>query len=199
MPSLLESLAGSLGGNNVADVIAKHVNADPQTVRKALAVALPLLVAALARNAQNPQGAAALHQAVQNDHDGRVLDDVKGYLSNPDVSDGQGILGHVLGGQQTAAQTQVSQATGLSTAGAGTLMASIAPLLMGAVGRAQQQGGLNPSGLSSLLGSETSAISQNPAALGSITQMLGGQEGGDVGDALAAAGKSLFSKFLHHE
>ena len=70
---------------------------------------------------------------------------------------------------------------------------------MGAVGRAQQQGGLNPSGLSSLLGSETSAITQNPAALGSITQMLGGQEGGDVGDALAAAGKSLFSKFLHHE
>ena len=59
-----------------------------------------MLVGALARNAQDPSKAGALSNALSRDHDGSVLDDVAGYLGRGDDADGDGILGHVLGGKQ---------------------------------------------------------------------------------------------------
>ena len=67
---LLDTLAGSLGTSGIADAIAKHTGADPKTVQSAVAIGMPLLLAALARNASSPKGAADLHAAVQSNHAG---------------------------------------------------------------------------------------------------------------------------------
>ena len=63
--------------------------------------------------------APGLQQAVQQDHDGSILDDIAGYLQgtanlSPRTTDGEGILGHVLGGQQPQLQQALSSQTGLS-------------------------------------------------------------------------------------
>lgn len=123
----------------------------------AVQAAVPLILAALARNSAQPEGAQALHEAVKSDHDGSILDNLMGYLGAPEAGNGAGILGHVLGGQRPAVEGSVAQVTGLDQGSAGSLMEMLAPVVMGAVGRTQQESGLDPSGLGQVPRSATTA------------------------------------------
>ena len=74
---------------------------------------LPILLAALNRNASNPAGAAALHGALERDHDGSILDNLGGFLGNAQAGPGAGILKHVLGERQESTAQAVGAASGL--------------------------------------------------------------------------------------
>src|SRR5512132_3144607 len=80
--------------------IAARLGVSESTANSAIQIAVPLILAALARNASQPEGAQELHQAVANDHDGSILDNLMGYLGNPQQANGAVILGHVLGDQR---------------------------------------------------------------------------------------------------
>lgn len=86
----IESIAGQLG-------------IDPAQASDAIQQALPLLMGGLARNATSPQGANALHSALERDHAGvdigGLLGSVLGGGGNSRGGGGLGdVLGSVLGG-----------------------------------------------------------------------------------------------------
>src|SRR6266850_1224216 len=139
--SILDILQQRLGGDAV-NQIGRQLGTDPANTQTAIAAALPMLVGALARNAQDPGKAGALANALGR-HDGSVLDDIAGYLGRGDSADGDGILGHVLGGRKETVQTGLGQAAGLDPATAGMLLSMLAPLVMGALGKAQREKGLD--------------------------------------------------------
>src|SRR4029453_19269351 len=64
--------------------IAARLGVSESTANMAVGVAVPLILAALARNASKPQGAQDLHQAITRDHDGGILNNLSGYLGNPE-------------------------------------------------------------------------------------------------------------------
>ena len=109
--------------------IAVRLGVSESTAHTAVQIAVPLIVSALARNASQPEGAQALHQAFTNDHDGGILDNIGSYLGNPEQGNGAGILGHVLGDQRGVVENNLSQATGMDQSSAGNLMELIAPPL----------------------------------------------------------------------
>ena len=194
---LLDTLAGSLGTSGIADAIAKHTGADPKTVQSAVAIGMPLLLAALARNASSPKGAADLHAAVQSNHaGGNILSNVQSAVQNPNLADGQGILGHVLGDKQAAVQSQIAQATGMSSDKVGTVLATVAPLVMGALGQAQQKNGLNAGGLAGLLGNETASVTQQHPELGNLAAVLEGNAGAGATSGLMQMGEQLLGKMF---
>ena len=127
--------------------IGARLGVSESTANSAVQIAVPLILAALARNASRPEGAQELHQAVASDHDGSILNNVDGFLGNPQEGNGAGILGHVLGDQRAPVESNLAQATGMDASSAGSLMEIVAPLVMGAVGRTQRQNGLDSSGL----------------------------------------------------
>ncbi len=179
--SLLDMLQQRLGGEAV-NQISNKLGTDPASTRTAIAAALPMLVGALARNAQDPGKAGALAHALGR-HDGSVLDDVAGYLGRGDTGDGDGILGHVLGGKKETVQTGLGQAAGLDPAKAGTLLAMLAPLVMGALGKAQREKGLDTGGLAGMLGSEQQrAADAAPGVMGMLTSFLDRDHDGSVMD-----------------
>jgi hypothetical protein len=184
--SLLDMLQQRLGGDAV-NQISKQLGTDPGTAQTAIAAALPMLVGALARNAQDPGKAGALANALGR-HDGSVLDDVAGYLGRGgDTSDGDGILGHVLGGRKETVQTGLGRAAGLDPAKAGTLLAMLAPLIMGALGKAQREKGLDTGGLAGMLGSEQQrAADAAPGVMGMLTSLLDRDRDGSVMDDIGA-------------
>ena len=154
---------------------------------------MPLILAALARNANNPQGAESLHQAINNDHDGSIFDNLTGYVSNPQTANGAGILGHVFGGQKPAIESNIAQATGIDQGSAGGLLETLAPLVMGAVGRAQQQEQLDPSGLSNLLNQQQQQAQNNaPGAMGMLSSMLDQNNDGSAIDDLKRMAGGFF-------
>lgn len=163
--------------------VAQRLGVSEATAQRAVQIAVPLIVAALARNAAQPEGAQELHQAVTNDHDGSILENLSGYLNSPQEANGAGILGHVFGGQQGAVQNTLAQASGLDQNTAGSLLEMVAPLVMGAVGQTQRQNNLDPGGLSDFLNTqqqetETSA----PGLSGALNSMLDSNHDGSVTD-----------------
>jgi hypothetical protein len=137
-----------------------------------------MILAGLANNAAQPGGAQSILAALQQ-HDGSALQNAGSVIQNPQQSGAAGILGHVFGNQQGAANQAVAQHTGLDAAQVAQIMAVAAPLVMGAIGQMQRQQGLHAGNLGQVLGNEhQSAMQAAPGLLNIATQVLGGQGGG---------------------
>ncbi len=179
-------------GGAAAGMLAQRLGISESTAQTAVQLAVPVIVAALARNASQPQGAQDLHQAVASDHDGSILDQVTSYIGNPQAANGSGILSHVLGGDRPAVENNLAQATGMDQNSAGNLLEMVAPLVMGAVGREQQQNGLDPNGLSQFLAQQQQAQPADPGLMGSISSMLDSNRDGSVTDDLSRIAGNFF-------
>jgi hypothetical protein len=185
---IMQQLAGG-----ASRTIAQRLGVSESTANTAVQVAVPLLLTALARNASAPQGAESLHQAINEDHDGSILDNLMGYLGNPQSANGAGILSHVFGGQRPVIENNLAQATGMDQGSAGSLLETLAPVVMGAVGQAQQQKGLDPSGLSNLLNSqEQQAEATSPGVMGMLNSMLDQNKDGSAMDDLQRMAGNFF-------
>ncbi|MEM8997322.1 MAG: DUF937 domain-containing protein, partial [Acidobacteriota bacterium] len=143
--SVLELLSKQLDSNAIS-TMSRQLGADEQSTAQAVNAALPMLVGALAKNTQQQGGAQALLGALDRDHDGSVLDDVAGFLGGASGGGGggmgQAILGHILGGRQNGAEQAIGQASGLNASSTNQLLGMLAPLVMGALSKQKQQGGL---------------------------------------------------------
>ena len=174
--------------------MAARLGVSEATAQRAVQIAVPLIVAALARNAAQPEGAQELHQAVNNDHDGSIFDNLLGYFGDQQqAADGAGILGHVFGEQQAPIQNNLAQATGLDQNTAGSILEMVAPLVMGAVGRQQQQNNLDAGGLSQYLDSQKQeAEATAPDLMGALNSMLDSNRDGNTADDAARLLGSFF-------
>jgi len=192
MNALTQIITQQLAGG-ASSTIAQRLGISETNANTAVQVAVPLLLAALSRNAAQPQGAESLHQAINKDHDGSIFDNLSGYLSNPQTANGAGILSHVFGGQKPAIENNLAQATGMDQGSAGSLLETVAPLVMGALGRTQQQEGLDASGLSNLLqGQQQQAQANAPGAMGVLSSMLDQNNDGSAMDDLQRMAAGFF-------
>jgi hypothetical protein len=192
--ALLDMLQQRLGSDAV-NQISSRIGADPGTTGNAIDAALPLLISALARNTGDGEQAQSLANAVSQDHDGSVLDDVPGFVSRASEKPGQGILRHVLGGRQQSVQNGLSQVTGLDAGKAGTLLTLLAPLVMGALGRAKNENGLDAGGLSTLLTGEQENLKQSaPGVMGALSRFLDQDNDGSIMDDVGGMLSKAFRK-----
>ncbi|HEX4965684.1 MAG TPA: DUF937 domain-containing protein [Thermoanaerobaculia bacterium] len=198
--SLVDILSSQLGTEGV-EMLGRQIGLDPATTQQAVSAAIPMLTGALAHNASQPGGADALHQALAA-HDGSILDEIGSFLGNSGAASGIGgaILGHILGHRQDAATTGLANATGIDAGQAGQLLALLAPLVMGALGRMKQQGGIDPGNLASVLQDEhAQAQAAAPSGLGGLAQILlggggGNSGGGSLGDLAGSLLGGLFGQ-----
>jgi hypothetical protein len=195
MSFITDMLMQQLSGNAVSQ-ISQKIGADTGMTSQAIAMATPLLMSALARNASNPQGAQALHQALNQDHNGGILDNVAGFLGgNPQAANGAGILGHVLGDQRGAVQNGLAQQTGLDANASGQLLEMLAPMVMGALGKTQQQQGLDVNGLASMLGNhQQTAQASSPDMMGMLSGLLDMNKDGNPMDDIGRIAGQFFGK-----
>ncbi len=194
MDALTQQLLKQLSSNGLSQ-ISKQIGTDEKTVGTALSAAMPLLVSALAKNTSKPDGAESLHQALAEDHDGSILDSITDFLGNPQSVNGAGILGHILGGQQSAVTQGLAKGTGLNISQIGKLLQIVAPLLMGVLGKKQQQKDLDTDALSSFLnGQQKKAQQSNPNMMGVLNNLLDADgDGSSMDDIFGMVGK-LFKK-----
>ena len=191
MASLLEALTQHVTGSALQHV-SRQLGTDEATTSGAIGAALPMILAALAKNASRADGADALNRALQKDHDGSVLNDVGGAVNGYASGPGAAILKHVFGGKQDAVAAGVGQAAGLDASKAGALLTMLAPVVMGALGKARRSGGLDAGGLAAMLGEEQAAIAPRAGGLGSLLSMLDADKDGSVvDDVLGMAAKFL--------
>jgi hypothetical protein len=178
--------------------IGQQLGIDQSQAQAAVAAALPLLVGALGRNAQKPQGASSLFDALGRDHaDVGVGDALGSALAGGGAGDS--ILAHVFGRRQDSAARGLGAATGLGHERAGALLRLLAPVVMAYLAKqmydrrhaddaAGTPAGIpapapaaTPTGLSSMLGREGVNIAQR-GGIGSklLSAVLDRDHDGDV-------------------
>lgn len=218
MNDLTSSVFSHLDQGNI-ESIAGQLGVDPAQASNAIQQALPLLMGGLARNAASPQGAGALHSALQRDHagvdiggmigsvlggagSGSGLGDVLGSVlggesSNSSSAEGLGgaILGHIFGGRRDQAAQGLGQTSGLGGAGAAQLLSMLAPLVMAALGNMTKKQGLDVNGLSGVLGQENHRLQQTGVG-GLLTGVLDRDGDGEVSvGEMFEAGAGLLGAF----
>ncbi len=190
----LQELLGQENGNQALDQISQSVGAEPTAVNSAVQMALPMIIGALSQNASQPQGAESLSTALQ-DHDGSILDNIGGLVASAQQSDGGGILGHILGQKQAVAAEQISQQTGLDTGQVARILLTLAPLVMGYLGKQKREQGLNSDGLSAMLGGQQQQIQNSDnSMMGMVNNFLDADKDGSAVDDLASMAMNYFTK-----
>jgi len=177
--------------------LADAIGADESATQNATRAALPLLLAALQRNASSPEGAASLQSALERDHDGSVLDSLGDLIRDPSTTSGAGILKHAFGGKQGAIEQGVGESSGLSPAQVSRLLTTLAPMVMGMLGKARSERGLDAGGLADMLTGERRAAESSAPDLASLAGLLIDSDGDglDVGDITKIGGSLLGNLF----
>ena len=195
MSSLMQILGNALDGQAV-ERIAGELGVDSQSASTAINMALPILIGGLSRNAATPEGAGALDGALARDHDGSILDDLGSLVMGSQGGVGQAILGHILGVRQEPAQDGISRATGLDGATVSRLLALLAPIVMGALGRARGAQGPE-AGLGGLLGGAQEHYQQQASPGMDLLGLIFDREhDGSISDDVARLGAGLLGGLL---
>ena len=201
--ALLEMLSQQLSGNHLKR-LSQELGSDERTMQTAVGAALPMLLGALSRNASQSDGAEALYNALSRDHDGSLLDDLDGFLEGRSATAsgragrGDSILGHILGSRQRRVESGLSQASGLDSKSMGKLLSLLAPIVMGALGRALKERNLDADAMAGFLGQERHAVEQSAPQQTDILGRLLDQDGDgdvDVSDILGI-GTSVLGEWM---
>lgn len=156
MSGILDLLNSDLGKSIVSGV-ADQTNQPQNKTHDVLTMAMPVLMAAMQRNAASPEGAQGLLSALNSQHDGSILNNLSGLfgggVNDSVLNDGSKILGHVLGNKQSNVEKAIGAKSGMDAASVAQILKVAAPILMGMLGnQAKQQNVNSPGGLEGLLG-----------------------------------------------
>ncbi len=105
MAGILDLLNSDLGKTIISGV-SGSTGTDQNKTSSVLTMALPVLMKAMERNASTAEGAQGLMGALNNKHDGSILDNLGslfgGGVDEEVKTDGEKILGHILGQKNKA-------------------------------------------------------------------------------------------------
>ena len=155
----LMSLLQSDMGKQIIGGLSNETGIDEAKAAEFAGMAMPLIMGAMKKNTRNPEQAGSLLEALNNDrHDGSILDNLgglfEGGVNDSVLSDGAGILGHIFGERQPEMETALSSKSGLDTAAISKMMMTLAPILLGMLGRQKRRNQISdPNQLNTLLAS----------------------------------------------
>lgn len=196
MSGLLDGLMQELGSSGVS-AIAGKLGMDSGQTENAIQSALPMIIGAMSRNSNDPQGAQSLRNALQQHaNDAPVQQKVHQVTeqAEPD-NDAAAILGHIFGSKQTAAAQGVSHASGIDSGNAMNLMGMLAPLIMSYLGKQTQQQNMDAGQISNELGQQASSMQSG--GIGSLVNAVLDSDGDGSPDfsSILNIGSSILGSF----
>lgn len=198
MDSMLDSIMGSLQTSGGIGQISESLGLDQNDVSKVMSGVLPALLGGLTRNTGSAEGASGLLAALDRDHDGSIMDDLAGLLVTAGTAKtGAGILSHVFGDQQARVETALGKTTGVDAAAVGKIMAMVAPLVLGYLGRQRRQESLDATGIVNLLTQERQIAEQrSPQAVDMLSRLIDSDDDGTIVDDIAQMGTSILGSLF---
>jgi len=181
----LTGLLNSALNSDTIRQISQQLGADEGATSDAIQAAVPMLLGGLANMSASQAGAASLLGALDRDHDGSILDDLAGFLGDYLSGRGAGILGHIFGDQEGAVERGVSQASGFDLSKVGPLLMMLAPIVMGALGRARREEAIDTGDLPRELGNAANQTGGDQGLLGALSSMFDMNRDGSAVDDIA--------------
>lgn len=156
MTDLMDLVKGQIGQGLLQQMTQQIGANDTKQTASAAEGILSTLMSAMARNASQPEGAAAINNALERDQHDSVLDNIMsmvgGNTSNTNrAANGAGMIKHMLGDRQSGAVDMISKMSGLDSSKTGNLMTMLAPVLMGVLSKQKRENNMGPADIAGLL------------------------------------------------
>lgn len=183
---LLETILGANNGGNIQQ-LAQQFGIGESQAKGAIGQLLPALTAGLMKNSQSQGGLQSLMGALTKGNHQRYLDQPEMMNQEATRSEGNSILGHILGSKDVSRQvaSRAAEKTGLGGDMMKKMLPMVATLAMGALSKNSQSSGL--------LGQFQGGQPQQQANAGSLLGNLLDQDGdGSAMDDLLGFAKKLF-------
>ncbi|MBI1353128.1 MAG: DUF937 domain-containing protein [Acidobacteria bacterium] len=184
--NLLETILEAQGGGAVRG-LAQNFGIDERQATAAIQQFLPALSSGLKRNVGSEGGLQALLGALEKGSHDQYLQQPERLTRPETVSDGNAILGHLLGGKDVSRQVagNAAASTGLPVDLLKQMLPIVATMAMGALSKNTAQQGI-----------QSRAAAQQPAndLLGMLTPMLDADGDGSVADDLLGMAAKFFSR-----
>ncbi len=195
---MLQDILQTVLTSQAPQAASRRTGVDSGLAAQLMPMAASMITEALSRNARDASGAQAIERALDR-HDGAVLNTADRVDEDDKVADGQAILSHVFGANRQAAEAALGKQGGIDSSQAGALLAMAAPLVMGALGKAKRDQGLDLSSLTRMLDDEGSrARQQMPSGLqlGALTSILDRDGDGNLNNEARGLLGSVIKGFL---
>ena len=175
MNSIYAELSRALQGAPTRRM-GERLGVSESQAQSGIEVGQPLLLSALANNTRRRGGTSALARALDSKPDGSILEDLDGVADGRYDEDGSAILGHVLGADRGNMEGRVAQFAGLDKGTMAKLLVTLAPVILGWLGKMKKGGG-GGGGLGDILRREDKGNRRGGGGLGDI-----------LGDVLSGSG-----------
>jgi hypothetical protein len=176
------------GNGQVLQQMATQLGSNPQATQSALSQVVGALGKGVAKNASSG-GLEGLVKALGSGTHSQYLDNPATLGQAATIADGNGILGHILGGKDAsvALAGQVAGNSGLSQDLVQKLLPMAAAAMMGALSKSTQGG----QALASQLGGGLGAAGKSPALGGLLGMLDADGDGSPVNDVVGLAKRFL--------
>jgi hypothetical protein len=186
MSGILDLLNSDLGKQIISN-ISEKTGINSAQAADVVTSSVPALLGQMQNNVISGEGASGLLSALTSGkHDGSLLDNLGGYLNGGDFSDGNKILGHVLGNNQDNMVQGLSAKTGVSSSIISKILPMLAPIIMSYLGKQTKNNGVTSTpDLGGLLGGLLGGSSGGGSVLTSVLDQNGDGKL-DISDAMSA-------------
>ncbi|MFZ4262211.1 DUF937 domain-containing protein [Sphingobacterium sp. HJSM2_6] len=181
--NLTDLISGGIG-NQATEGISQKLGLDKNQTQWVIAAAVPLMMSALKYNAnKSPEKAEGIQQALSSKHNGNIFDSLGSLFNNGPTEEEDKIVNHIFGKNTDTVKESLAEKSGINIGKIGGILALIAPLVMGYLGKQKQNqdpqqessGGLGDL-LGNILGGGSSQSNSGP--LGGIGDLIGSVLGG---------------------
>jgi hypothetical protein len=179
--NILDAIVNAQDGAAVRQ-LGSQVGLAPDQATTALSALVPALAAGVQRNLQSPGGLESLISALSSGNHGQYIDDPTSLGDQAAVTDGNGILGHLLGSKDVSRQvaTRAAAQTGLSADVLKRMLPLAATLMMGSFSKQTANAPALPAGLSGSGGGIAAMLTplldgnRDGSIVDDVTSMIGG-------------------------
>lgn len=189
--NILDALQAQLGPETIQKISAQ-LGSDTAATSGAISMAVPILLGGLWKNAANAEGATALDNALTA-HDGSILDNLGALLGG---GAGAAILGHILGSLRGPVEQGVGRASGLNAQQVSQLLAILALLVMGVLGRMKHQENVGAERLPEVLGQANLDMARKSPAIGDLSRVLDSNHDANITDEIVRIGSTILGNVL---
>lgn len=159
MAGILDTLSASLTPDVVGQ-LGGALGIDATSLSKGLGVAAPAVLGSLSKQASTPAGASSLLSMLPQDAEGDFLGNLMNSVTGGAGGTSADLMTQLLGSGANAIGGTLSQKLGFDVR---PMLKMAVPMVAGLITKAVASGGLNASGLASMLKTESDDFTNNPA------------------------------------
>ena len=110
---MIKDLVKDMVMKQVANQIEKKTGINSDIIEKVTDEGLGSLIFGLAKNNEKPEATKGFFDAITEDHDGSILDNIDSLFGEDKQTEGNKILDHILGNKKESIETQIGKDTGI--------------------------------------------------------------------------------------